>query len=68
MDSKDEKKQVGTDYATEAKEIEDYELSEVKGNETRKYTKEDTVVTYVYEFVKGTSGGEDPMPEPKLEV
>lgn len=68
MDSKDEKKQVGTDYATEAKEIEDYELSEVKGNETRKYTKEDTVVTYVYEFVKGISDGEDPMPEPKPKV
>ena len=61
-------KQVGTDYAIEAKEIEDYELSEVKGNETGKYTKEDTVVTYVYEFVKGTGDGEDPMPEPKPEI
>lgn len=61
-------KQVGTDYAIEAKEIEDYELSEVKGNETGKYTKEDTVVTYVYEFVKGTGDGEEPMPEPKPEI
>lgn len=48
---------VDEDYKTEAKEIKDYELVEVKGEETGKFTEEEITVTYVYQFVMGQ--GED---------
>ncbi len=51
---------VGTDYKTEAKEFEYYKLVEVKGNETGKYIDGTTEVVYVYEFVGGTGGNDDP--------
>ncbi len=56
-------KQTGTDYQTEAKTIENYELSKVIGNEKGIYTKEDSVVTYVYEYVMGQGNMKDPIEE-----
>ena len=56
-------KQTGTDYQTEAKTIENYELSKVIGNEKGIYTKEDSVVTYVYEYVMGQGDMKDPIEE-----
>lgn len=56
-------KQTGTYYQTEAKTIENYELSKVIGNEKGIYTKEDSVVTYVYEYVMGQGDMEDPIEE-----
>ena len=50
---------VNQEYTTEAKEIKDYELIEVKGEETGTYTKEDITVTYVYQFVMGQGEEED---------
>jgi uncharacterized protein YfcZ (UPF0381/DUF406 family) len=51
---------VGTDYKTEPKEFEYYKLVEVKGNETGKYIDGTTEVVYVYEFVGGSGGNDDP--------
>ena len=56
-------KQTGTDYQTETKTIENYELSKVIGNEKGIYTKEDSVVTYVYEYVMGQGDMKDPIEE-----
>lgn len=56
-------KQTGTDYQIEAKTIENYELSKVIGNEKGIYTKEDSVVTYVYEYVMGQGDMKDPIEE-----
>lgn len=56
-------KQTGIDYQTEAKTIENYELSKVIGNEKGIYTKEDSVVTYVYEYVMGQGDMKDPIEE-----
>ena len=56
-------KQTGTDYQTEAKTIENYELSKVIGNEKGIYTKENSVVTYVYEYVMGQGDMKDPIEE-----
>lgn len=50
--------QVGTDYQTSPATITDYELKNVIGEEKGKYTKEDIIVTYVYEYVMG-QGGDD---------
>ena len=54
---------INTEYKSEAKEFDGYELIEVKGKETGIYTKEDIVVTYVYQFVLG-EGGEEEKEEP----
>ena len=43
--------QTGSDYETKAKEFKDYKLIKVDGQETGKYVNEDTVVTYVYQYV-----------------
>lgn len=56
-------KQTGTGYQTEAKTIENYELSKVIGNEKGIHTKEDSVVTYVYEYVMGQGDMKDPIEE-----
>ena len=45
------------------KTIENYELSKVIGNEKGIYTKEDSVVTYVYEYVMGQGDMKDPIEE-----
>lgn len=45
---------INTDYKTTTKKIEKYKLIKVEGNETGKYTKEDILVTYVYEKVPET--------------
>ncbi len=50
---------VDEDYKTEAKEIKDYELVEVKGEETGKFTEKEITVTYVYQFVMGQGGDEE---------
>lgn len=50
--------QVGTDYQTSPATITDYELKNVIGEEKGKYTKENIIVTYVYEYVMG-QGGDD---------
>lgn len=47
---------VGTDYKTSAKEIKDYELVDVKGNETGKYIDGTIEVVYIYDFVGGIGG------------
>lgn len=49
----------GTDYTTSAKEFDDYELIEIKGNQTGKYSKETTEVIYVYEFVSEDDENDD---------
>lgn len=63
LPSKEFIKQTETDYQTEAKTIENYELSKVIGNEKGIYTKEDSVVTYVYEYVMGQGDMKDPIEE-----
>lgn len=45
---------IGTEYKTEAKEIEKYILVEVKGAMEDEYTEEEIVVTYIYEMVPNT--------------
>lgn len=61
--SSDEKstEKVGTDYKTEQKEFEYYKLVEIKGNETGKYIDGTIEVVYVYEFVGGTGGNDEPI-------
>lgn len=56
--------QVGTDYQTSPATITDYELKNVIGEEKGKYTKENTIVTYVYEYVMG-QGGDDTLVTPE---
>lgn len=60
--SPDEKstEKVGTDYKTEQKEFEYYKLVEIKGNETGKYIDGTTEVVYVYEYIGGTGGNDEP--------
>lgn len=57
--------QVGTDYQTSPATIADYELINTIGEVKGKYTKEDIVVTYVYQFVMG-EGGDDTNGEPDI--
>ena len=57
--------QVGTDYQTSPATITDYELINTIGEVKGKYTKEDIVVTYVYQFVMG-EGGDDINGEPDI--
>ena len=57
--------QVGTDYQTSPATITDYELINTIGEVKGKYTKEDIVVTYVYQFVMG-EGGDDTNTEPDI--
>lgn len=57
--------QVGTDYQTSPATITDYELINTIGEVKGKYTKEDIVVTYVYQFVMG-EGGDDTPKEPDI--
>lgn len=61
--SSDEKstEKVGTDYKTEQKEFEYYKLVEIKGNETGKYIDGTIEVVYVYEFVGGEGGNDEPI-------
>ena len=61
--SSDEKstEKVGTDYKTEQKEFEYYKLVEIKGNETGKYVDGTIEVVYVYEFVGGSGGNDEPI-------
>lgn len=61
--SPDEKstEKVGTDYKTEQKEFEYYKLVEIRGNETGKYIDGTIEVVYVYEFVGGTGGNDEPI-------
>lgn len=47
-------------YKTNALEFNGYELIKVEGNETGLYQSEDTIVTYIYEFVDGIGGDEVP--------
>lgn len=47
-------------YKTSALEFNGYELIKVEGNETGLYQSEDTIVTYIYEFVDGIGGDEIP--------
>lgn len=57
--------QVGTDYQTSPATITDYELINTIGEVKGKYTKEDIVVTYIYQFVMG-EGGDDTNGEPDI--
>lgn len=57
--------QVGTDYQTSPATITDYELIKTIGEEKGKYTKEDIIVTYVYQYVMG-QGGDDTPKEPEI--
>lgn len=57
--------QVGTDYQTSPATITNYELINTIGEVKGKYTKEDIVVTYVYQFVMG-EGGDDTNGEPDI--
>lgn len=57
--------QVGTDYQTSPATITDYELINTIGEVKGTYTKEDIVVTYVYQFVMG-EGGDDTNGEPDI--
>ena len=57
--------QVGTDYQTSPATITDYELINAIGEVKGKYTKEDIVVTYVYQFVMG-EGGDNTNVEPDI--
>ncbi len=61
--SPDEKstEKVGTDYKIEQKEFEYYKLVEIRGNETGKYIDGPIEVVYVYEFVGGTGGNDEPI-------
>lgn len=47
-------------YKTNALEFNGYELIKVEGNETGLYQSEDTIVTYIYEFVDGIGGNDVP--------
>lgn len=49
---------VDSEYTSSEKEFEYYELIEVKGNKTGKYTLDNQEVIYIYSFVGGT-GGDD---------
>ena len=49
---------VDSEYTSSAKEFEYYELIEVKGNRTGKYTLDNQEVIYIYSFVGGI-GGDD---------
>ncbi len=57
--------QVGTDYQTSPATITDYELINTIGEVKGKYTKEDIIVTYVYQFIMG-EGGDDTNVEPDI--
>lgn len=57
--------QVGTDYQTSPATITDYELINTIGEVKGKYTKEDIVVTYIYQFVMG-EGGDNTNGEPDI--
>lgn len=47
---------VDSEYTSSAKEFEYYELIEVKGNKTGKYTLDNQEVIYIYSFVGGMGG------------
>ena len=55
----------GENYTTTAKEFTDYELIETKGTESGKVNTRETEVTYIYQFVGGQGGDEDPEEEPE---
>ncbi len=57
--------QIGTDYQTSPATITDYELINTIGEVKGKYTKEDIVVTYIYQFVMG-EGGDNTNVEPDI--
>lgn len=63
IDSDITEEQTGTEYITKAKDITDYVLIKVEGKENGKYTKEDTIITYVYKFEGGKGQGE---PDPEI--
>lgn len=65
IDSDITEEQTGTEYITKAKDITDYVLIKVEGKETGKYTKEDTIITYVYKFEGGKGQGEPDPETPK---
>ena len=53
---------VGSEYTTDALEIEGYTLKTVLGNKTGTYVDGTIEVTYIYEFTSGMGDGED-LPE-----
>ena len=57
--------QIGTDYQTSPATITNYELINTIGEVKGKYTKEDIVVTYIYQFVMG-EGGDNTNVEPDI--
>lgn len=63
IDSDITEEQTGTEYITKAKDITDYVLIKVEGKENGKYTKEDTIITYIYKFEGGKGQGE---PDPEI--
>lgn len=60
--------QVGTDYQTSPATITDYELKNVIGEEKGKYTKENIIVTYVYEYVMGQGGNDTSITPEEPEI
>lgn len=60
--------QVGTDYQTSPATITDYELIKTIGEEKGKYTKEDIIVTYVYQYVMGQGGDDVPVTPTEPEI
>lgn len=61
-DSEEFEGMVTSEYKTSAKEINDYVLVKIDGNETGKYTEETIIVTYVYDSEYGVGEVELPMP------
>ncbi len=60
---------VGTDYVTVKKEFEGYEFIEVTGDKTEgKYIDGTLTVIYVYEFVDGKGGDEEPKNVPNTGI
>lgn len=60
---------VGTDYVTVKKEFEGYEFIEVTGDKTEgKYIDGTLTVIYVYEFVDGKGGDEEPKDVPNTGI
>lgn len=57
-------KVVGEEYSTIEKEFDGYTLIKVEGNTKGKYTEEDTVVTYIYQYTKGQGTVEEPIITP----
>lgn len=56
-----------TEYVTEEKEFQYYELVDVKGNKTGKFSNELNEVTYIYEYVGGTGGDDPEFPKTGIE-